>query len=189
MGFCNLGDIAVRSATALAYIILLLPITAGAGLTQVASDGAIIEHHFQVSATPTVAWNALVHPELWWPSDHTWSGDRANLRLTAQAGGCFCENWGESSAEHGYVIMSVPGKVLRIRGALGPLQDMAVTAVLTIRLAAAASGGTEATVTYRISGDASHKLDALAPAVDKVVGLQFGNFAAYASGTPVKPAP
>jgi len=160
---------------------------ATAAVTQSSPDGAIIVHRFPIAASPQAAWKVLVHPELWWPSDHTWSGDRANLRLEAQAGGCFCENWGEASAEHGRIVMAQPGMLLRIRGALGPLQEMAVTAVLTVKLAATGSGGTEATVTYRISGDASHKLDAFIPAVDQVIGMQFGAFAAYAS-TP-KPAP
>jgi uncharacterized protein YndB with AHSA1/START domain len=167
---------------------LLMPMAAGSAVMQSSADGAMLEHHFQIQASPQAAWTALVHPELWWPSDHTWSGDRANLRLEAQAGGCFCENWGESSAEHGRIVMSLPGKLLRIRGALGPLQDMAVTGVLTIQLAATESGGTEATVTYRLSGDASHKLDNFVPVVDKVIGQQFGAFAAFASG-PSKPAP
>ncbi len=167
---------------------LLLPAAADAAILQSSADGAMIEHHFQIQASPQAAWSALVHPELWWPSDHTWSGDHANLRLEAQAGGCFCENWDESSAEHGRVVMSLPGKMLRIRGALGPLQDMAVTGVLTIQLKATDSGGTEATVTYRLSGDASHKLDTFVPVVDKVIGQQFGAFAAFAPAPP-KPAP
>ena len=32
-------------------------------------------------------------------------------------------------------------------------------------------------VTYRLSGDPSHKLEAFIAAVDQVIGLQFGNFA------------
>jgi len=171
------------------FIALLLPAATPAAVTQSSPDGAIVVHHFQIAASPQAAWNALVRPELWWPSDHTWSGDRANLRLEAQAGGCFCENWGEASAEHGRIVMAQPGMLLRIRGALGPLQEMAVTAVLTVRLVATGSGGTEATVTYRISGDASHKLDAFIPAVDQVIGLQFGAFAAYASEPRAKPSP
>ncbi len=169
-------------------IALLLPAATPAAVVQSSPDGAIVVHRFPIAASPQAAWNILVHPELWWPSDHTWSGDRANLRLEAQAGGCFCENWGESSAEHGRIVMAQPGTLLRIRGALGPLQEMAVTAVLTVKLAATDSGGTEATVTYRVSGDASHKLDAFFPAVDQVIGLQFGAFAAWASAPP-KPAP
>jgi hypothetical protein len=37
--------------------------------------------------------------------------------------------------------------------------------------------GTEAVVVYRLSGDASHKLDSFIAVVDQVMGLQFGNFA------------
>ena len=72
--------------------------------------------------------------------------------------------------------MAKPGELLRLRGSLGPLQEMAVTGVLTITLAAK-DGGTEAVVTYRLSGDPSHKLDGFIAAVDQVIGLQFANFA------------
>jgi uncharacterized protein YndB with AHSA1/START domain len=167
---------------------LLLPLAAVAEVKQSADDGAFIEQRFQVSASPDVAWSALTHPERWWPSDHTWSGNATNMRLRAEAGACFCENWGENSVEHGRVIMAVPGKLLRISGALGPLQEMAVTGVLSIQLAAK-DGGTEATVTYRLSGDVSQKLDAFISVVDKVVGQQFGSFASYASNPATKPAP
>ena len=170
-------------------IALLLPLMAAAEVQQSAADSGIIVHRFQVSASPDVAWSALTHPERWWPSDHTWSGNAANMRLRAEAGACFCENWGENSVEHGRVIMALPGKLLRINGALGPLQDMAVTGVLSIKLAAK-DGATEATVTYRLSGDPSHKLDVgLIQAVDKVLGQQFGSFASYASNSATKPAP
>lgn len=166
-----------------------LPTAALAEVLQSSTSGATLEHHYAIAATPQQAWRALVHPELWWPSDHTWSGSATNLRLEAQAGGCFCENWGEASAEHGRVVMSRPGELLRIRGALGPLQALAVSAVLTITLEPAPGGGTNATVTYRISGDPSHDLDKFAPAVDQVIGLQFGNFARHAASTPAASAP
>jgi uncharacterized protein YndB with AHSA1/START domain len=169
-------------------IALLLPLMAAAEVQQTAADGATIVHRFQVNASPDAAWSALTHPERWWPADHTWSGSATNMRLRAEAGACFCENWDGSSAEHGRVIMALPGKLLRINGSLGPLQEMAVTGVLSIQLAAK-DGGTEATVTYRLSGDASHKLDAFIPAVDKVVGQQFGSFASFASGPDAKAAP
>ena len=77
-----------------------------AEVRQSSADGAIIEHRFQIPATPKDAWGALVHPERWWPADHTWSGDPSYMQLNDQAGGCFCERWGENSAEHGRVIMA-----------------------------------------------------------------------------------
>lgn len=161
----------IRIVAALAVALFASPLAAE--LRQSAPDGALIEHHFRMNVTPGRAWDALLQPALWWPSDHTWSADSANLSLQAEAGGCFCERWNEGSAEHAHVILVQPGKLLRMRGSLGPLQEMSVSGVLTITLKQAA-GGTDAVVTYRISGDASHELDAFMPVVDKVIGQQFG---------------
>lgn len=158
----------------------LIPALAGAEVKQASPDGVIFEHRFEISAAPADAWAVLVHPERYWPNDHTWSGSAANMSLAPEAGGCFCEQWQGASAEHGRVLMAIPGKLLRFRGALGPLQEMAVTGVMTVALTAAGSG-TTAVVTYRISGDASHKLDAFASVVDGVIGQQFAGFAALAS--------
>jgi len=79
--------------------------------------------------------------------------------------------------------MAADSQMLRLRGSLGPLQDMAVTGVLTVKLVAIEAGGTEAVVTYRLSGDASHVLDTFVPVVDQVIGLQFGGFARYVGET------
>ena len=158
----------------------LLPAIAGAEVKQAAADGVIFEHRFELGAAPADAWAVLVHPERYWPNDHTWSGNAANMRLAAEAGGCFCEQWDGGSAEHGRVVMAVPGKLLRFRGSLGPFQEMAVTGIMTITLTPRDSG-TTAVVTYRISGDDSHKLDAFASVVDGVIHQQFAGFAALAS--------
>jgi uncharacterized protein YndB with AHSA1/START domain len=170
----------MRHMPRLALCIALLPPPVYAEVVQSAPDSALIEHQFQVHATPAEAWQTLVHPERWWPEDHTWSGNRGNLSLAPIAGGCYCESWDRGSVEHARVVMAVPGRLLRMRGSLGPLQDMAVTGVLTASLQANEQG-TEVTVTYRLSGDASHKLDAFMPVVDTVIGQQYGAFAAYAN--------
>jgi uncharacterized protein YndB with AHSA1/START domain len=158
----------------------LLPALAGAEVKQASPDGAIFEHRFELSATPADAWAVLVHPERYWPADHTWSGNAANMSLRPEAGGCFCEQWDGGSAEHGRVVMAIPGKLLRFRGSLGPFQEMAVTGIMSVTLTPT-DGGTTAVVTYRISGDASHKLDAFASVVDGVIQQQFSGFAALAS--------
>jgi hypothetical protein len=75
----------------------------------------LVKHQFRVAAPATRAWKSLT--------------------LNAAAGGCSCDQWAGGSAEHGCVIMGIPG------------------------------------------GDPAHKLDALAPIVNEVPGLQFGAFA------------
>jgi len=76
--------------------------------------------------------------------------------------------------------MVMNGKLLRPRATLGPLQEMAVTGVLTIALEEK-DDATMVIVTHRVSGDPSHKLDALAPIVDQVNAQQFGGLAADAA--------
>jgi uncharacterized protein YndB with AHSA1/START domain len=145
-----------------------------------APDGFLIEHRYTIAAPATKVWESLMHPEDWWPSDHTWSGDRGNLRISAEAGACFCERWVGGSVEHGRVVMAIPGSLLRMNAALGPLQEMAITGVITFSLEEK-DGATTVVATHRVSGDASHKLDALAPIVDQVNAQQFGGLAAAAA--------
>ena len=169
-----------RFKLAVLISIAFAPPPATAEVKRATDDGVLLEHRFSIDAPPDVAWQVLVHPERYWPDDHTWSGRAANMSLAPEAGGCFCETWAGGSAEHGRVIMAIPGKMLRFRGALGPLQEMAVTGVLTVALTPT-DAGTEAVVTYRISGDPSHSLDGFAAVVDRVIGQQFAGFATLAS--------
>ncbi len=168
----------IRTLTAAAVLALLAP-AADAEVKFSAADAFLIEQRYAIAAPAARVWESLMHPEAWWPSDHTWSGDRGNLRISADAGACFCERWAGGSVEHGRVIMAIPGSLLRLSAALGPLQEMAVTGVLTIALDEQ-DGATTVTVTHRVSGDPLHKLDAIAPIVDQVNAQQFGALAADA---------
>jgi uncharacterized protein YndB with AHSA1/START domain len=160
-------------------LLVLLPLAASAEV-KLATPGAMsIEHRYTVAAPAARVWEALVHPERYWPADHTWSGQREALSIEPIAGGCYCERWDGGSAQHGRVVMAVPGKVLTLDAALGPLLAMAISGVLSIQLEEM-DGVTTAVVTYRVSGDPAHELDGLAPIVDRVLGMQFGGFAAYA---------
>ena len=160
----------------LAVLLTLAPAVAGAEVKSAAPDAMLIELRYTIAAPAAKVWESLVHPERWWPADHTWSGKRENLSLSAEVGGCFCERWEGGSVEHGRVIMMMPGKMLRMDAALGPLQEMAVSGVISVALEEKA-GATHVIVTHRVSGDPSHKLDALAPIVDQVNAQQFGGLA------------
>jgi uncharacterized protein YndB with AHSA1/START domain len=157
-----------------------LPGIAAADVKSAAPDGFLIEQSYTVAASAARVWESLVHPEGWWPSDHSWSGDRRNFRLSAEAGACFCERWPGGSVEHGRVVMAIPGSLLRLEAALGPLQEMGISGVITVSLEEK-DGKTTIAVTHRVSGDASHKLDTIAPVVDQVNAQQFGALAADAA--------
>lgn len=153
-----------------------LPLAAGAEVKFASPDAMLIRHEFRIEAPAAKAWEALVHPERYWPAEHTWSGKREALSLEPVAGGCYCERWDGGSAVHGRVAMAVPGRTLTLDAALGPFLEMAVSGILSIKLEEK-EGTTTAVVRYRVSGDPAHKLDALAPVVDQVLGMQFGAFA------------
>jgi uncharacterized protein YndB with AHSA1/START domain len=156
---------------------LFVAAAAQAAVKQSSPDGFIVEHRITLEATPAQAWKTLAQPARWWPKEHTWSGDPANLSLALELGGCFCERWKDGGAEHGRVIMLRRNELVRLNAALGPMQDMAVSGVLSIAIVPKEEGS-EATVTYRVSGTAAHALDKIAPVVDRVIGLQFGGWAA-----------
>ncbi len=164
----------------LAGALALVPFCAGAEVKSATPESMLIEHRFTIAAPAARVWETLLHPERWWPADHTWSGKRENLSLDATIDGCFCERWNGNGVEHGRVVMVMPGKQLRLDAALGPLQELAISGVINVALEEK-DGATTMVVTHRVSGDATHKLDAFAPIVDQVNGQQFGNLAAAAA--------
>jgi uncharacterized protein YndB with AHSA1/START domain len=163
-----------------AGVLALVPLCTHAEVKSATPESMLIEHRFTIAAPPARVWETLLHPERWWPADHTWSGKRENLSLDASVGGCFCERWDGNGVEHGRVVMLMPGKLLRLDAALGPLQELAISGVINVALEEK-EGTTTMVVTHRVSGDATHKLDGFAPIVDQVNGLQFGNLAAAAA--------
>ena len=149
-----------------------------AAASGVSPSGYLVTHTAELAGSPAAAYAALGEIGKWWNGSHTYSGVAANLAVELRAGGCFCESWGEgNSIEHARVIHAAPGKVLRLEGGLGPLQDMAIAGVMTFAFAEA-EGKTRLTFTYRVRG-AEANLDKSAAIVDKVLGEQVGRFAAY----------
>lgn len=141
------------------------------------ADSFVIVHSRRVEAEPAKVYAMLPAVDRWWNSEHSYSGNAANFSLKAEAGGCFCERWKDGEVEHGRVVMAIRDQVLRVQAALGPLQGRAVNGVLTFQLKADdASGGkaTFLTLTYVVNGASASALDKSAPAVDGVLGEQFG---------------
>ena len=104
----------------------------------------------------------------WWNPEHSYSGAGRNLSIDLTAGGCFCEKWAGGSVEHGRVIAVMAGKLVRIQGALGPLQQLGVQGILDLA-AREENGATTITLTYIVNGMPGSGLDKIAPAVDGVL--------------------
>ncbi len=175
-----------RLSPALAALALLTGVPAAAEITGGGTDSFVSRHEVVVKASPKEVWLALISPSGWWTSEHTWSGDAANLTLTPQAGGCFCEKIPEvdepgrftleGSVEHMRVIQAYPERALRMQGALGPLQSEAVTGILTIAISEVEQG-TRIVWEYSVGGSMRYEVPVIARAVDGVIGLQVKSLA------------
>lgn len=162
-----------------AIVALVLAVAASPALAEIRDakpEGFTLENSITVPVDAKSAWRALVDDVgRWWPKDHTWWGDKSKLTIDARAGGCFCEIDGKHQAQHMLVVMSNPPELLRMRGALGPLQGMGLDGVLEFRLAPAEGGeGTNITMFFRIGGYTPDDLSKFAPVVDSVQGQQIG---------------
>jgi uncharacterized protein YndB with AHSA1/START domain len=179
----------MKSVIPCCVLALLLSSTAMAEVNQSGPDHFLIGFSADVAATPARTYAAISQVQHWWSSEHTWSGDAANLNLKAEAGGCFCERWKQGSSEHGRVLMAVTDKLLRLQAPLGPLQESALNGVLSFQLAGGADGTTQLNVDYRVNGASASALDQVAPAVDQVLAMQIDRLLRFIdSGNPQAPA-
>lgn len=188
----------LRKSTLLAAVMLAMPATHAAPLqaavTAQSDAGFVVKLTAETTAPPAETWRMLVSPAKWWSSDHTWSHDAANLYLDAQASGCFCEKLPKpadapvgqriGSAEHMHVIFADPqGGILRMSGALGPLQGEALNGTLTVTLVKTETG-TRIELEYILGGYMRLKAEAIAPAVDAVLGQQLASLVAVLNAAP-----
>jgi hypothetical protein len=135
--------------------------------------GFTVKSTIDVAAAPTAVFLALVNQiGGWWDPEHTWSGNASNLSIDARAGGCFCEKLASGGrVQHMNVVWAERGKTLRMIGALGPLQELAVTGSMTWMLTDV-SGRTKVEMTYTVGGYAKGGLEAIAKPVDAVLTTQ-----------------
>ena len=175
-----------RSVFILAIVLAaVLNSTCWAEVKSAAADHFTIIIETEVKAPADVAWYHLLKIGTWWSSSHTWSGDATNLTLDAKPGGGFDERLPNGGfVRHMSVIYSAPEKMLRMVGALGPLQEEALTGTMTITLTKREQT-TLIKSTYKVSGHLDGGLDQIAPVVDKVLQEQFTRLATVTETTAV----
>ncbi|MEO1322005.1 MAG: SRPBCC domain-containing protein [Pseudomonadota bacterium] len=157
-----------KTSTLAALLSLAFGLTAQAEVVASTPDHFTLKLEADSELSPDEVWTRLIDPSEWWQSDHTYSGDAANLKLDAQAGGVWREDWEGGSVWHGTVLQAHPGKTLSLSAPFGPLQGLAVTSVWTITLTPNEDGGTRIRFDHITNGTAASQLDELAPAVDFV---------------------
>lgn len=165
----------MRLITSMAVVLLYAGFApaARAEIISAAPAGFSLRHVAEApGVAPPTVWAALSDVGKWWDPEHTYSGDARNLSLDPVVQGCFCEKLSLYSAlEHARVVYAQPAKMLRMVGALGPLQEFGVAGSMTWQIEAA-GGGSRITVTYNVGGFADRPLADWAPIVDEVLGVQ-----------------
>jgi hypothetical protein len=175
----------MRTLSILAAAAVLVSAPAHAEVTAQADNGFVVQHSVTVSTDPDATFAMLRTPAKWWDKEHTWTGSADNLYMDSQAGGCFCElipneattesgapqRTLRGSVQHMQILYTDPGKLLRLSGALGPLQGEAVTGALSFTLKPV-KGGTRITMEYVVGGYMRMKTGEIAPAVDAVMVAQ-----------------
>lgn len=164
-----------------------LGVPAAAEVTETSTAHFVTRNTATVKASPKETWLALIEPAGWWDDAHSWSGSAVNMSIVPQGGGCFCERLPEKegtsevgltgSAQHMVVVMAEPMKVLRMRGALGPLQSEPVDGVLTVTMQTAAGGGTKIVWEYVVGGHLRYPVATISKAVDGVMRQQLEHLA------------
>jgi len=157
--------------------------TVDAEVISVSANGFEVREQLHMDLPADKIYEAILLPARWWGSDHTYSGNAANMTLDPRAGGCWCEKLDNGgSVQHLQVVYVAPGRALRLRGALGPLQAMAVDGAMTWTLKTSPKG-TDLTLTYAVGGYAKDGFAALATAVDQVLADQIGRLRALLQGS------
>lgn len=162
----------MRARFAIGLAFTLAAASGRAEVASVAPTGFEVRHRAAVKATAPKVWESLVAVGSWWNPQHTWSGDAKNLSIDARAGGCFCEKLPDGGVQHMTVVFVDRGKLLRLAGALGPLQAAGLTGSMTWEIKPAPEGAV-LELAYAVGGYMPAGFDKLAPIVDHTLGEQF----------------
>ena len=157
---------------AVSLALALMTSSAGAAVRGLTSEGFESANSFETTAVPAKAFAAILDVGRWWSSDHTFFHDAKGLTIEPRAGGCFCEDGGaKGQVQHMRVVYLAADSILRMTGALGPLQAMPVNGVMTFVVKPTAKGSS-ITVTYALGGAITGGSAQWAPVVDGMVTEQ-----------------
>jgi len=143
-------------------------------------NGFAININVEIEASPQVVYRHVVENlGNWWDPSHTFSGDAKNLYLEVEPKGWMGERLPDGGfVQHMEVVFAAPGKVLRLRGALGPLQEYALIGVMTWTFAGE-KDRTKLTLKYNVGGYRAGGVAAFANPVHHVLTSQLARLKRY----------
>ena len=163
----------LRAGIVMAAAAALTAPAAHAEVADSAPGGFTVSTAATIAAAPQTVYRRVVEDVgRWWSPEHTFSGKASNLFIEGRPGGCFCERLpAAGGVRHMVVVFADPPKTLRMDGALGPLQALAVTGAMTWTFTPKGAG-TEVSLVYTVGGYRPGGLAALAPGVNAVLEEQ-----------------
>ena len=142
--------------------------------------GFLVRNTAAINAPPATVYTALTEGVGgWWDPMHTFSRDARNLSVDAKPGGCFCERLPDGGGvQHMSVVYASPGKLLRLTGAIGPLQEAALAGTMTWNLLQAGRG-TTVELSYTVGGFRAGGFRDMPTVVDGVLRGQLARLKAF----------
>jgi uncharacterized protein YndB with AHSA1/START domain len=149
-------------------------------VTESTAGGFAVRNTATVNAPPVKVYAALTDKVGgWWDPAHTFSHDARNLSVDAKPGGCFCERLPDGGGvQHMSVVYASPGKLLRLTGAIGPLQEEALVGTMTWNLSPAGDGTTVELI-YMVGGFRAGGFRDIPTVVDRVLRGQLTRLKAF----------
>lgn len=148
-----------------------------------ASDGFQIKIVKTTQLDPAAAYACLVDDiSQWWDADHTYSGKSENVSMDLERQ-CLYERLPDGGfVRHLEIVYCQPGKMLRLTGGLGPLQELGCTGAMTFRFVPKGDGA-ELEMTYNVVASKDQQLDKIAPAVAQVLEGQLDRWREFSDRT------
>lgn len=172
----------------LLYTGLLFCVSTQAAVVEQNQQGFLIRHEVMLNIPAEQSYRLLVNEvHQWWNPSHTYSGNAANLKIDSRPGGCFCEQLPNGGGvQHMMVVHANPGKLLRMTGALGPMQGSGLAGSMSWQITPHQTDGVEKlqsklVMTYSVGGYLQGGFDKMAPAVNGMLAEQIGRLATLAN--------
>ncbi len=131
--------------------------------------GFVTRSEVQIAANAADVYDLFERISEWWDSEHSFSLDANNLSIDLRPGGLFKEKLPNGGGVlHSTVIFASRGRLIRLSGALGPLQNLGAHGTLSIEFQEV-EGETKLSAVYEVIG---HDLNDWASPVERVLHEQ-----------------
>lgn len=121
----------LRSALVGAAVALLSAVPASAEIVSRSENAFTLRFALGLEAAREEIVAAVGDIPAWWEPSHTYTGNNANLSLTFEPGGCWCERLADGTMFEHARIVSISEEEVVLNAPLGPLNGKATRADLS----------------------------------------------------------